>query len=142
MKKKVLTEAAIKRFPLPEKGQEEHFDAALPGFALRVTPKGTRSFVFFYRLYGNQRRSTLGRYPFISLAEARQKARDILQLVDEGKDPRNATAAQKAEIETTQTYTYEVAVDDFIQKYAIAKKKSRRWKDQKALLINAALLAG
>ena len=41
MHKKVITEAVIKRFPTPEK-QVEQFDAALPGFALRVTPKGQK----------------------------------------------------------------------------------------------------
>ena len=32
MKKKVLTEKFIKSVLLPKTGQEEHFDASLPGF--------------------------------------------------------------------------------------------------------------
>ena len=69
--------------------------------------------------------------------KARDKARDIVQLLEKGKDPRSQQTAQKDEIAKSQVYTYELAVDDFIAKYAIAKKKSRRWKDQKALLMNA-----
>jgi len=136
MHKKVITEAVIKRFTTPEK-QTEQFDAALPGFALRVTPKGTKSFVFFYRYGGKQRRATLGRWPVVTLAEARRKAEKILKLVDRGNDPRIEEKNKKAKRISAQNYTYEIAVDEFIQKYAIVKKKSRRWKDQKMLLMNA-----
>jgi integrase len=136
MNKKVITEAVIKRFPTPEK-QVEQFDAALAGFALRVTPKDTKSFVFFYRYGGKQRRATLGRWPVVTLAEARKRAEKILKLVNEGTDPRVEEKNKKARRISAQDYTYEIAVEEFIQKYAIDKKKSRRWKDQKLLLMNA-----
>ncbi len=135
MEKKILTEASIKRFVLPKEGQVEHFDAALPGFAVRLTPKGTKSFIFFYRRNGKQRRSTLGRFPELTLAEARDKARDILRLLDAGEDPRRDRHKQEKEFE--QADTYAAAVDDYIQKYAIAKKNNRRWKTQQQLLMNA-----
>lgn len=134
MTQKVLTEKGIKNVPLPKAGQDEHFDAALPGFALRVTPKGTKSFVFFYRRNGKQRRSTLGRYPALSLAEAHTKAREILRQLEVGEDPRRKQDEQKREIEAD---TYEADVDDYIKKYAIAKKGNRGWKKQQRLLMIA-----
>ena len=142
MKKKVLTEKFIKSVLLPKTGQEEHFDAALPGFALRVTPRGTKSFVFFNRFNGKQRRTTLGRYgistpgqPALTLAEARAKASEILHRIGEGKDPRHKRDDEEKETKTADTF--EAAVSDFIEKYAIAKKSNRRWKDQQQLLMNA-----
>jgi len=137
MAHKILTEVTVKNTPPPKAGQDEHFDAALPGFALRVTPKGTKSFVFFYRVNGKQRRSTLGRYPALSLADARDRAREILRLLDAGEDPRRKRYEQEKEIETAQVDTYAGAVDDFIQKYAIAKKGNRSWKKQQQMLMNA-----
>ena len=140
MKKKVLTEAKIKQFVLPKEGQEEHFDAALPGFAVRVTPRGTKSFVFFYRKNGTLRRKTLGRYglstpsqPSLNLAEARDRARAMLR----GEDPSDKQAEQQEQNERAEADTYATAVDDFIQKYAIAKKNNRSWKPQQQLLMNA-----
>ena len=63
MTKKFLTAAAVQRIKPPAKGQVEHFDAVLPGFALRVTSKGHKSWVLFYRVHGKQRRQTIGSYP-------------------------------------------------------------------------------
>lgn len=137
MEKKVLTEVKIKQFVLPKNGQEEHFDAALPGFAVRLTPKGTRSFVFFYRHNGKQRRKTLGRFPELTLAKARDKAREILRLLEAGKDPHHNQAEQQEQDEKAQADTYAGAVKDYIAKYAIAKKNNRGWKTQQQLLMNA-----
>ncbi len=135
--KTLLTDAAIRKFGLPKTGQAEHFDAALPGFAIRITPRGTRSFVFFYRIYGKQRRRTLGRYPGIGLSEARQRASDILEQLELGHDPDHVRLERKADGEAARQDTYASAVEDYIQKYAIAKKANRSWKDQRAMLLNA-----
>ena len=123
--KKVLNETKIKSIKPPKSGQAEHYDAQLPGFGLRVTPKGTKSFIFLYRVDGKQKRATLGRYPALSLAEARAQARDIL---DHRNDP---------EEEKYSEDTYAEAVAVFIKEYAIRKKGNRRWKVQQQLLMNA-----
>jgi len=46
---------------------------------VRVTPKGTKSFVLLYRSGGRQRRLTIGRYPTLSLSDARRKAQEALR---------------------------------------------------------------
>ena len=51
------------------------WDGALKHFGVRVSPGGTKSFVV---LLGSGRRHAIGRYPTISLAEARMKAKQIL----------------------------------------------------------------
>jgi integrase len=78
------------------------------GFGLRILPKGTKSFILFKRYPGskNPARRTLGHYPMISLADAREKARTWLDLLDQGIDPADqerrlteaAAAAEKATI--------------------------------------------
>jgi hypothetical protein len=76
-------------------GRIEYWDAALPGFGLRVTEKGAKSWTVLYRLHGRLRRSTLGGYPALPLAEARDRARDVLREVDKGNDPAIAKAEER-----------------------------------------------
>jgi len=73
-----LTDIAVRNLKPPLKGQATYLDADanLPGFGVRVTAKGVKSFVL---VHGAQRtRETLGRYPTITLQQARQAARTRL----------------------------------------------------------------
>ncbi len=62
----------------------EWWDDQLRGFYLRVSPpstkypQGVRAFGLFYRVRGRQFRISLGRHPVVGLAEARERAREIL----------------------------------------------------------------
>jgi len=88
--KKSLTDAAVQRLKPPPKGQVDHFDMGYPGLALRISYGGGKSFVYFYRIGARLRRMTLGTYPAISLAEAREAWRDARQDVKAGRDPSQA----------------------------------------------------
>jgi integrase len=71
-----LSDQTIRTLPTPEHGQKLHADDTLRGFAVRVSQGGSRTFVL---TVGNERqRITIGRYPIVSLAQAREKARHIL----------------------------------------------------------------
>ncbi len=92
-----LSAVAVERIMAPtQKPREEHFDTILPGFALRVTDKGSKSWVLFCRTKGRLRRYTIGGYPAFGLAEARRVAREAPQEVAMGNDP----AAEKAQRRT------------------------------------------
>lgn len=71
-----LTDVAIRALPLPEKGQRTHWDSVVPGFGVRVSQGGTRTFVLMHGR--NRQLSTIGRVGIITLAEARQKAKHTL----------------------------------------------------------------
>lgn len=67
-----LTELAIQRLPLPEKGQKTHFDNVVKGLGIRISQGGSRTFVF---MHGKSRKlTTIGRYPDTTLKTARTKA--------------------------------------------------------------------
>lgn len=71
-----LTDISVRQLPLPAKGQKIYFDDALPNFGCRVSQGGTRSFVV---QHGYDRRlTTIGRYPALTLAKARDEAKRIL----------------------------------------------------------------
>jgi integrase len=71
-----LTDLAVKNLKPPSKGQRIYYDRALSGFGVRVSQAGTRTFTLIHGL--DRRLVTLGRYPTISLAQARDKARRLL----------------------------------------------------------------
>lgn len=74
-KHSVLSDPAVRSLPLPASGNTYYWDTALKGFGIRVSPKGTRTFI---ALVGSGERHTIGRYPLISLAEARSEAKRVL----------------------------------------------------------------
>lgn len=68
------------------------YDTALQGFAVRVNPGGSKSFIVRYRPKGggravNPRTHTLGKHPQITPEQARDMAREVLAAVAAGKDP-------------------------------------------------------
>ncbi len=96
MASKNFTEIGIERAkpPTKEEGRYEIWDALLPGLGLRVSWKGTKTFILMYRVGGRQRRLTLGRYTILfRLKEARDAARAALEKVDAGIDPAEAPTA-------------------------------------------------
>jgi integrase len=100
MPKLKLTAAAVSKLPAPPSGQTDFFDAAYPGLALRVTAKGVRSWSYFSRVHGKLRRVTLGRFPQLGLAEARQYASEAAEQMRQGVDP------------TFEKHARRIAIDD------------------------------
>ncbi len=64
MSSKTFTELGIERMKPPGKDQSrvEIWDKLLPGFGLRISAAGTKTFVLMYRFEGKLRRMTIGRY--------------------------------------------------------------------------------
>jgi integrase len=85
------------------------FDSKVPGFGVRIFPTGTKSFIVFFRAKGRLRRMTLGRYPTLSLREARKLADDALNRVSHGGDP------QREKLDDRRGVRFAEAVDSFVR---------------------------
>ncbi|MCZ6466766.1 MAG: Arm DNA-binding domain-containing protein, partial [Alphaproteobacteria bacterium] len=72
-----FTDRTIAALPKPDKGQVDYFCKGEPGFAIRVSLGGTKSWFCKYLFKGTQYRLPLGRYPSVTLAAARALARDV-----------------------------------------------------------------
>ena len=129
----------------PESGAVDYFDTSFPGFALRVTAKGVKTWYCFYRVQdgrdkGRQRRHRLEpRYPALSCKAARESAGDVFVRVSAGEDPAAERQAEKKAVPSPRRHdkTYREAVDDFIEKYA--KPRQRTWKEtDRTLRVNCA----
>jgi Arm domain-containing DNA-binding protein len=60
---------------MPETGQKLHGNGSLPGFMVRVSQDGSKTFLAFV---GRKRRFvTIGWYGVISLSQARERAKNI-----------------------------------------------------------------
>lgn len=110
--------------PLPSR--VEYFDRSLPGFGVRVSPEGRKSWVLLYRNGGKRlRRLTLGVYPTIGLATARELAQSALRDATVGKDP--AADRQRA-----RQHTFDALTDRYLEKHA--KPRKRSWRDDARMI--------
>jgi len=107
-----LTDKIIRGLDPPVSGNRLFYDSEIPGFALRVTAHGARSFVLNYYAGGVERRLTLGRYPAWSVAAARNRAKELRREVDNGGDPLTARAPAEP------TKTVGDVLDLFLKRYA------------------------
>jgi integrase len=71
-----LTDRTLKNLDTPPSGQTTFWDQGMSGFGVRVSQGGAKSFVVVYG--PNRTRKTIGRYPTISLKQARDKAKELL----------------------------------------------------------------
>ena len=90
-----LTKSAIDALPTPT-SDVVYWDAGLPGFGIKVTPKGRKVFVVLYRTGGagsKLRKYTIGPYGRVTLHQARVGAQKVFAAKLEGRDP----ATEKSE---------------------------------------------
>ena len=97
-----LTEAIARKALPPETGQRFIRDIRLPGFALRITANGTKSWVVEARMRGEKsaKRRTLGRYPQVNADRARSLAIQELGRYAEGVDRLEDDRVKKAKAVT------------------------------------------
>jgi len=87
----------------PARARYVFWDTDFAGFGVRVEPTGRKSFIFRYLAQGGgrgapQRQLTLGQFPKMTLALARDKARDAYAAVRAGGDPVAEKSAKRAEM--------------------------------------------
>ena len=94
-----LTKKVVDQAPPPVETKQTFLrDTVLPGFGLRITDQGTKSFIVEKRINGRVRRGTLGRYGALTVEQARREAQKFLGKVAMGIDPvaERKTAQAKA----------------------------------------------
>ncbi|WFU79180.1 tyrosine-type recombinase/integrase [Bradyrhizobium sp. CIAT3101] len=88
-----LTDVLLRAAKPPERGTTTLWDGTLKHFRIRISSGGAKSFII---LLGSGRRQAIGRYPAISLAKAREKAKAILAERTLGKHRPNSISWKKA----------------------------------------------
>ncbi|QTO19904.1 tyrosine-type recombinase/integrase [Burkholderia seminalis] len=95
--------------------------ASVNGLLLRVTPKGVKSFCVLKRIKGGKlERFTLGRFPDLTIEQARRKATDVLSTVANGDNPAEVRRKVRGEL------TFAEMFEEYRCRHAEAKKRTWR----------------
>lgn len=116
MSKIVFSDVGLRAIQPPPKGTADYWDERFPGFGLRVSQGGAKTFI----LNLDKSRRTIGRFGIITLADARTEAKRLLAERTLGRF-------------RPQSISFDVAFDAFLAE----KEKSRRArtiKDYKRLI--------
>ena len=101
-----LNDRQIKNAKPAETGKKTKlFDGG--GLYLEVTPAGGKVFRLKYRIDGKEKTFTIGKYPTVSLVEARQAAENARRLLVSGQDPSEAKQQEKRERQAAALNTFE-----------------------------------
>jgi integrase len=92
-------------------------DGIAPGFGVRVMPSGHKTFVLVSRFPGSRNPvpRALGAYGALTLAEARVKARDWLEMIATGRDPTREKERQRDENSRRLVNTFAAVVEDYVR---------------------------
>ncbi len=123
-RKVALTDRSLKALkPAPAGKRLTVWDARMPGMAVRITDKGAVSFFAVRRRAGATSPSwvKLGTYPPLTLAEARDNARDALGALLDGKHPRTIAEEKRREEASQQAGNFGTVAQDFAQRLETGK---------------------
>ena len=126
MKLRFETDLQIKNLK-PKAVQYEVYDEKPTGLAVRVSPRGAKSFTKVYRVDGKKVRTNLGRYPALSLSVARIKACEVDSKLASGIRPSGHVP------EKSTPFPFAVIAAEYIEKYA--KVNTKRWRETERILL-------
>jgi len=115
-----FTKKAILQLGASDKIQTYH-DTVARGLKLMIRPSGTKTFILYRKISGRPERVTLGRFPDLSIEQARAKADEFNSQIALGKNPAHSKRMLRAET------TFEELFKLFIERYAKVHKRS--WKN-------------
>jgi integrase len=123
-----LTDKFIDKLQPPKSGWRITWDDEVPGFGVRVTAAGAKSFVLNYRTRsGRERRYTIGSAPDWKASTARKHALDIkAKLRTDGYDPLGEIEAERG------APTVEDLAARFLKEHAAKKRRSTREQYQRS----------
>jgi integrase len=102
-------------------------DTDVPGFGVRVSEAGLRTFILIARYPGSQNptRRAIGEYPATSLQKARERAREWRDLAKKGIDPKAEEERERRQELRKQATTFAAVADEFIQLHVRPQRRGR-----------------
>ncbi|MBN8963026.1 MAG: integrase arm-type DNA-binding domain-containing protein [Rhizobiales bacterium] len=124
-RKELTTTSVVKLKPRAGRSRDWFPDTQVPGFGVRVTDKGSQTYVLRTRYPGssNAARREIGKVGAIGLSDARDKARRWLALIGEGKDPAKVEAERRDAQIDKDANTVNAILDDFVKRH-VSKLRS------------------
>jgi integrase len=128
--KEKLTDSIVRGLdgPTGKKPWVISYDGEVKGFGIRITRGGARSFILNYRIRGIERRYTIGSYPDWKVSAAREEARRLKRLIDQGRDPMGERHEDRA------APTVNDLTERYLSEHATAKKRERSQREDRSLI--------
>ncbi len=143
-KAKELSALEVKRLKHPGHGNNATFAVGgIDGLLLQITPSGARSWLLRCTIGSKRRHLGLGGFPDVTLAEARERAREARQLIRDGIDPVEHRKANRAALEAAQKrgMTFSQAMEKFLVGKLEEFENKKHKKQWRATLDNYAVPA-
>ncbi len=124
-----FTKEALQGLPTPETGKRAvYLDAKTTGLQIRVTDTGAKTFSVYRRIKGGKpERITLGRFPAMTIEQARKQAARINAEIEEGSNPAQVKRAHREEM------TFAELFKEYGERHG---NKKRSWKTDQSLYAN------
>jgi len=120
-----FTVKALNTLPDAKKGSRAtYYDTKVAGLAIRITSTGVKSFVVRKFMNNKAVRTTLGHYPAMTIAQARDAARKVLNTLSAGTNPNVEKKAQRM-----KTITLQEAMKDYIANCEHERRKDKTIRD-------------
>ena len=116
-----LSDAAVRRNSKVEKPTKL---ADGQGLYLLINPSGSKLWRLKYRLGGKEKTLSIGPYPDIALAEAREKAQEARKQIAQGIDPSRAKQEAKREQAERDDLTFSKVAGRWFAKWEVDKGES------------------
>jgi integrase len=122
-----FTKRSLDALPLPERGKRFYFyDTTVRGLELMVTEQGTKSFKLYRKFKDKPIRVTLGKYPQMSVENARREAQKTLNDLIQGKNPNEEKKKLRAETSFGELFSL------FMERYS--KKSKKTWQSDQSTI--------
>lgn len=92
------------------------------GLYLFVKTSGSRYWQMNYRFHGSQRTIAFGRYPELSLADAREKLRETRALLARGIDPIDHAKLERIAESIAAVNTFQAVADEWLEKARLEER--------------------
>lgn len=114
-----FTKAALLKAPPASRGSKDYYyDEKEKGLVLAVTPAGSKSFYLYKRVESRPERILLGRFPDMSIENARKAAMSAKGAIAAGKNPQKERRAIRNEM------TFGALFSEYLEKYSKVHKRS------------------
>lgn len=94
MPKTEITETLL----INSEDSKELYDSIESGLIVRITETGTKSFSYRYEMNGKTRRFTFGKYPNLSVSQARIRVQHFKNQLAQGKDPQQQKENRREQV--------------------------------------------
>lgn len=113
-----FTKAAIESLPQPATGSKYYYDSKVSGLAIWVGASGVKTFYLYRKVDRRPERIKIGRYPDLTVDQARNRAMTLNAEISGGANPAELKRARRAEM------TFGELFEEYYKNHSVPNKKT------------------